>query len=141
MPIKKKSAQSMSAAHKAALAEGRDQGRAIRAYLEALESNKPKRGRQRTPESVAKRLHDVEAQLDTADTLKRLQLFQERFDLRAEQARFGSMVDTAELEDRFVAVAASYGERKGLTYPAWRAVGVDAAVLKRAGIPRTSPAV
>ena len=35
----------MSDAHKEALAEGREQGRAVRRYLEALEANKPRRGR------------------------------------------------------------------------------------------------
>lgn len=35
----------MSAEHKRALAVGRDEGRAVRQYLEALEAHKPKRGR------------------------------------------------------------------------------------------------
>lgn len=39
----------MSDDHKAALAEGRAQGRAVRAYLEGLEASKPRRGRKRTP--------------------------------------------------------------------------------------------
>jgi len=38
------------------------------------------------------------------------------------------------LEDRFVAVARHYGARRGICYAAWRAVGVDPAVLRRAGI-------
>ena len=46
----------MSDEHKAALAEGRTQGRAVRNYLDALEATKPKRGRKRTPDSVKKRL-------------------------------------------------------------------------------------
>ena len=50
----------MSDAHKAALAEGREQGRAVRAYLDAVEANAPKRGRKRTPESIAKRLDAIE---------------------------------------------------------------------------------
>ncbi|MDQ1502388.1 MAG: hypothetical protein QOD57_115, partial [Actinomycetota bacterium] len=37
----------MSDEHKQALAEGRDQGRGVRLYLEALEKNRPKRGRKR----------------------------------------------------------------------------------------------
>src|SRR5689334_9539098 len=43
----KKKTRAMSDEHKAALAEGRAQGRAVRLYLEALEANKPKRGRKR----------------------------------------------------------------------------------------------
>jgi hypothetical protein len=38
------------------------------------------------------------------------------------------------LEDGFVEHARSYGERKGISYAAWREIGVSAAVLKRAGI-------
>ena len=50
----------MSDTHKAALAEGREQGRAVRRYLEALEAHKPRRGRKRTPESMEKRLAAIE---------------------------------------------------------------------------------
>ena len=39
-----------------------------------------------------------------------------------------------EEERAFVEAAAPYGERKGISYKAWREVGVPAAVLKRAGI-------
>ena len=42
----------------------------------------------------------------------------------------------AELEARFVKVARSYGERKAIGYAAWRAAGVEADVLERAGIGR-----
>ena len=82
----------MSNEHKAALAEGRNQGRSVRRYLEALEAHKPKRGRKRTPESVQKRLVRIEADLVTADPLKRLQLIQERLDLQAELDAAGTKV-------------------------------------------------
>ena len=42
------------------------------------------------------------------------------------------------LEADFVSAARSYSERKGISYAAWRAVGVPPAVLKKAGISRTS---
>src|SRR5438067_3615956 len=77
MPAKKAS-RSMSAAHKAALAEGRSQGRAVRVYLEALQANKPKRGRKRTPDSIKKRLASIDAELQSADPLRSLNLRQER---------------------------------------------------------------
>ena len=44
----------MTDEHKAALATGRNEGNAVRNYLEALRSNKPKRGRRRTRESIAR---------------------------------------------------------------------------------------
>ena len=48
----------MTDEHKAALAEGRNHARTVGQYLEALEANKPKRGRKRTADSVKKRLGD-----------------------------------------------------------------------------------
>ena len=51
----------MTDEHKAALAEGRAQGRAVRAYLEALETNKPKRGRKRSPASMRTRIEAIDA--------------------------------------------------------------------------------
>ena len=129
-------AKTMSDEHKAALALGREQGRAVRAYLEALESSKPKRGRKRTPESVAKRLEAVEAQLPDADPVKRLQLTQERLDLQAELATTEDTVDLDVVEKGFTAAAKGYSERKGISYAAWREIGVPAATLKAAGITR-----
>ena len=90
--------RTMSDSHKAALAEGRAQGRAVRRYLEALETSKPKRGRKRTRDSVAKRLAVVEEQLESADPVKRLQLSQERLDLQAELATEEETVDLAGIE-------------------------------------------
>lgn len=128
----------MSEEHKAALAEGREQGRTVRRYLEALEANKPRRGRKRSPESIERRLEAVEEELPTADPLKRLHLVQERLDLRAALDASGAGDELAKLEDAFVAVAASYGERKGITYSAWRELGVPASVLSRASISRSA---
>ena len=126
----------MSDSHKAALAEGREQGRAVRRYLEALEAHKPKRGRKRTTESVQKRLAAIEEKLAASDALSRLHLVQERMNLENELASTGNTVDLQALEDEFVAAAAPYGSRKGITYAAWRQLGVDPAVLRRASIKR-----
>ncbi len=126
----------MTDEHKAALAEGRAQGRAVRGYLEALEAHRPKRGRKRTPESMRARLAKIESTLDLADPMTRLQLVQERLDLAEAIAAAETTVDLSALEDGFVAAAKSYGERKGISYAAWREVGVPAAILKRADISR-----
>lgn len=128
----------MSEDHKAALAEGREQGRAVRKYLEALEANRPKRGRKRTKESMEKRLAAVKDQLPTADPLKRLHLVQEKMDLENQLAAEGSGVDMSELEAQFVAAAKPYSERKGISFSAWRELGVPAQVLSKAGISRSS---
>lgn len=128
----------MSDSHKAALERGRAEGRIVRDYLEALRSNKPKRGRKRTPESISKRLAKIEEELLVATAIDELQLLQERRDLQAEVAHMGGGVDLAELESAFVDVAQGYAERKGITYATWRDVGVSAATLKRAGISRSA---
>ena len=128
----------MSAEHKEALALGREQGRAVRRYLEALEAHKPKRGRKRTPESMQKRLDAIEDKLQSADPLTRVQLIQERMDLENELATKQDAVDLTSLEEEFVTAAKSYGQRKGISYAAWREAGVDAAVLRRAGVSRAA---
>jgi hypothetical protein len=127
----------MSAAHKEALAVGREEGRAVRQYLEALKAHKPKRGRKRSPETIQKRLNQIEEKLDTADPLSRVHLVQERMNLQLELANKDAVVDMAALEDDFVRAAKNYGERKGISYAAWREAGVDAGVLRRAGIRRS----
>lgn len=128
----------MTNEHKAALAEGRTQGRAVRSYLEALDAHKPKRGRKRTSDSVAKRLEQVEAELRSADPLKRLQLIQERLDLVTELEQMDDGNNLGELEEEFVKVAKGYAARKGISYAAFRELGVAASTLKRAGIARSA---
>lgn len=126
----------MTDAHKAALAKGRTESQAVRLYLEALRANKPVRGRRRTPDSIAKRLAAIDTERAVADAVKELRLVQERMNLEAELANMGNVVDTSALEGEFVKVAKSYGERTGVSYGAWRAVGVPGAVLAAAGITR-----
>jgi hypothetical protein len=126
----------MSDAHKQALAVGREQGRIVRQYLEAIDAHKPKRGRKRTPETMQKRLADIEKKLPTVDPLTRLQLVQERLNLQRELTVSAVATDISELETAFVGVASDYGARKGISYAAWREAGVDPAVLKKAGITR-----
>jgi hypothetical protein len=122
--------------HKAAMAQGRTESRSIAAYLDALEANKPKRGRKRTPESITKRLSAIESELGSASGIKKLSLIQERMDLQAEKSSMGETVDLSAFEADFVKAAKGYSERKGISYTAWRELGVPSAVLKRAGIGR-----
>ncbi|MDZ7674635.1 MAG: hypothetical protein U5K30_06170 [Acidimicrobiales bacterium] len=126
----------MTEEHKAALAEGRRQGKAVRDYLEALEQHKPKRGRKRTPESIRTQLAKIDQTIDDADPVKKLQLIQDRMDLETELEKIENKPDLTALENDFVDAAKPYSERKGISYAAWRELGVEAAVLKRAGITR-----
>lgn len=108
----------------------------MRAYLEALEAHKPKRGRRRTPESINKRVAKIEQELPDADQLTKLNLIQERMDLTEELEQIENKPDLEALEKDFIAAAANYSERKGITYAAWRELGVPAATLREAGIRR-----
>jgi hypothetical protein len=138
MPQSTRKRTPMSSEHKAALAEGREQGRAVRRYLEALDANKPRRGRKRSAESLKKRLDAIETEIASADPLKRVHLVQERADLQDALDATSSNVDIGQLEKAFVKAAAPYSERKGITYATWREVGVPAAVLEKAGIRRST---
>ena len=125
----------MSDEHKAALAEGRRQSRALKRYLEALGTRRP--GRPVTPETLTTRLEQVEARIgDETDPLKRLDLIQQRIDIETQLAQLADAADLETLEDGFVEYATAYSARKGISYAAWREAGVPAAVLKRAGIGR-----
>ncbi len=126
----------MSDEHKAALAKGREEGLIVRRYLEALESSRPRRGRRRTPASIEKKVGSIDSQLGSADPLTRLHLLQEKKNLEEELTRSSDVHDLSDLEKRFVKVAKSYGQRKGISYGTWRAAGVSAAVLQRAGVSR-----
>ena len=126
--------------HKAAMATGRTESRAVKNYLEGLELTKPKRGRRRTEETVTARLEAVAVELDdNPDPMTRLSLTQEQMDLTKELEGMQSSVeiDMDSLEAAFIAAAADYSDRKGISYGAWRKIGVSAEVLKAAGIART----
>jgi uncharacterized protein YicC (UPF0701 family) len=126
----------MTDEHKAALAAGRTESRIVKNYLDGLETNRPKRGRKRTADSIKKRLAEIEASLADADPLSRLNLVQERMDLQEELETMGTKVDITALEDEFARVARSYSSRRGISYAAWREIGVEPAVLKKAGLTR-----
>jgi hypothetical protein len=122
----------MTDEHKAALAKGRVEGRVVREYLEGLRATKPKRGRKRTAETVA----TINAELESASPIDELLLVQERRDLRSELESMSDMIDMKQLEAEFVALAKSYSQSKQISYQSWRDVGVEASVLKAAGISR-----
>ena len=59
-------------------------------------------------------------------------------DLQRELETMGAKVDLSALESDFVKTASKYAQRKGISYAAWRELGVSADVLKKAGISRSS---
>ena len=125
----------MSAEHKAALAQGRREGRAVKHYLESLGSRRP--GRPVTPERLREKIVTLEERIAAAtDPLKALEMRQERLDAQAALERAEAAEDFSALEAAFVEHARSYSARKGISYSAWREAGVPAEVLRRAGISR-----
>ena len=125
----------MSAEHKAALAQGRREGRAVKQYLEGLGNRRP--GRPVTPERLREKVAGLEARIAAeSDPLRALEMRQERLDVEAALARAEASEDFATIEAAFVEQARSYSERKGISYSAWREAGVPAEVLRRAGIGR-----
>jgi hypothetical protein len=112
----------------------------VRRYLAALEAER-KGGKRRLSESIGNRILKIDEMLVTADPLTRLHLTQERIDLHGEQIRYanGAADDVSSLEKQFIKVARSYADRLGISYAAWRQVGVDPEVLERAGITRAAP--
>ena len=126
----------MTDEHKAANAKARSENKAVAAYLEGLESNRARPGRRRSAESMQKRIEAIGEALESATPIRRVQLVQERIDLERALSAPAETTDISELENGFVEVAVSYSGRKGITYSAWREVGVPAAVLKQAGISR-----
>ena len=133
---KKRGPKVVTEAHKAAMAVGRSESRAVSNYLEALTANRPKRGRKRTAESISNRLAVIDDELIEADMLSRVNLIQERMDLEHELATMEEKVDLSEFEADFLKVAKSYSSRRGISYAAWREAGIDAALLKKAGVSR-----
>lgn len=130
--------RTMSDEHKAAIAAGRIEAAAVRDYLEALESSRPRRGRQLSAEMLAERRAGIDAQLDAGDLkpIKRLELLQSRRDIDAQLAAIAEEPDMTAVEAGFIEHAASYAQRKGIQYATWREAGVSADLLTKAGISR-----
>ncbi|MBW3562415.1 MAG: hypothetical protein KY437_07965 [Actinobacteria bacterium] len=127
----------LSDEHKAALAKGRRQARAVRDYLEALEAES-KRGRSTDPDALKERIERYEQQAgDEEDPARRVELIQKRLDAEKQLAAVEDQPDMDALEGRFKEAVKEYSERKGISYTAWREAGVPASVLRDAGVPRT----
>jgi hypothetical protein len=125
----------MSAEHKEALAQGRREASAIKKYLGALGRRRP--GRPVTPESLKKRVADLSGRLSgEANALRAVEIRQQILDAEKALAEADTAASVDQLEKGFVQYAASYSDRKGISYAAWRQSGVPAQVLKKAGVRR-----
>jgi len=130
-----KAKRTMSDDHKAAIAVGRVQNKAVADYLDGLEATKRGPGRRRTPESITAQLAATDASLATATGIQKLELLQKRIGLTNDLASFDNQdVDIEALQAAFIEHAAGYSQRKNISPKAWRQAGVTAATLKAAGI-------
>ena len=127
----------MTQEHKDALAAGRSESKIVREYLEALRA-KAKPGRKQSPDSIQRRLTAIEQEFVGANAITELRLIQERLDLQRKLDEMPSTIDMPALEAKFIEVAFGYTARNGFSYTAWRTIGVEASVLKRAGINRVA---
>ena len=130
--------RTMTDEHKAAIAAGRIEATAVRDYLEAIESSRPKPGRRMSPEKLQERRTELGAELasGTLKAMKRLETLQAMRDIDAQLKALQAEPDMTTVEAGFVEHAASYGARKGIAYATWREFGVAPDVLNTAGISR-----
>jgi hypothetical protein len=124
----------LSPQHKAAMAAGRTEARHVAAYLEALDANKPRPGRQRTVESIRRQLTQVKSELRDATAMRKLELVARRIELESELDAKTTSSDLSKLRAGFVKYAAKYASRKGIPKQAFREAGVPAADIRAAGI-------
>ena len=118
--------------NRAVFAADRHEATVVRAYLEALERERLQ------PRGVGPR-SSVEGSLRASDAHQAGAGWIGGSRLNGHSpAAVDTEVDLTTLEADFVAVASSYGRRRGICYAAWRVVGVDPAVLGRAGITATT---
>ncbi len=109
--------------------------RIVQRYLNALQAASERKNV--SPEKLTAKLEQVNERLSAKgiDPIARLADVQLRIDLRDKLRNALTTDDNMpELEAEFVQVAVSYSQRKGLTYGAWREIGVPATVLRAAGV-------
>ena len=118
--------------NRAVFAADRNETTVVRAYLEALE-------RERLQADGVGQRRSIEGCMRASDAHRAGAGWIGDSKLNGHSpGAFDTEVDLTALEAEFVAVASSYGRRRGICYAAWRVVGVDPAVLGRAGITATT---
>lgn len=130
--------RTLSEGHKKALTSGRLESKAIGDYVDALKAGAGKaRKSRRTRDDVRAEIKEAKAELRTARAVDRVRLQQRLIDLDVELGEIAKFVDIAPLEREFIKVVKRFSERNGITWTAWRKVGVSAAVLRAAKVPPT----
>lgn len=127
----------MSKEHKLAIRQGRMEASAVKAYLDSIATSSGK-ARTADPSAIQRRLKATEEKLaKETSSLKQVELIQQKLNLENALRATKNATEESKLEEEFIKAAGAYGRRKGISYRAWRAVGVPARVLREAGISRT----
>lgn len=114
----------------------------INKYLGTLRSS-GRRGPKVTKESLERKLERLNARINSPNVspARKASAIQDRLDIEQHLASFNEneaeSANPEELTDEFKKVVAEYSDSHGITWMAWREMGVPAAVLKDAGLPRT----
>jgi hypothetical protein len=125
----------MTDEHKAALARGRREAAAVRRYLEALEQD----AGGVDVDKLRKRVDDLQRRAEEeTDPLRRVELIEQRIDAEKALEDAEKAPDMDALETEFSEVVVAYSQRKGISYKAWRELGVPASVLREGGLSRAS---
>ncbi|MDA8270291.1 MAG: hypothetical protein M0Z39_02635 [Actinomycetota bacterium] len=82
-------------------------------------------------------MSSIDNTIKNTHPLNRLHLTQKKIELTQELERIKNGPDIGELENQFVSIAMEYSKRKGISFPAWKELGVSPDVLARAGIAPT----
>lgn len=126
----------LTAERKRALAQGRTNAAIVRRYLNAIHEL----GRSRRPsiEELKTKLDALKDRIaDETDRVGALILVQERIDLERKIAASDDEPSLESLERDFIVVGAEFAKKRNISYSAYRELGVEARVLKEAGIRRT----
>lgn len=127
----------LSDEQKEAMQLGREQARAIREYLDALKWDGTRPGLPGDVEGVESLLDDYRERVEAEDDyLARVELIQKTLDLEEYLDELRAQPDLESAERGFVEHVEDYSERKGITYKAWRKLGVPASVLHEGGLSR-----
>jgi hypothetical protein len=111
--------------------------RVVNPYLLSLSAKKKNNSGKRSPERLAAKLETISAKLDTDTTLTpvaRLRLYQDRIDITRDLNAATYQPDIDGLVKLFIEVGAEWAKDTGISYQAFRDMGVPTSVLREARI-------
>ena len=108
--------------------EKNNRAKVVGAYLRFIDQ--PKRSRAQEEQS-RKRRAKLNEQINKASGVAKLRLIQERLNV---ERKVVAQDRHSVSEERFIEVCAAYSQENGISWSAWREIGVSEDVLRRAGL-------